>query len=340
MSKHSPRRWKAVLLIAALLLCACSAPEKPPSTGSVYLYGEAHGQQELLDQELELWREHYAQGLRRLFIELPYYEAQILNQWMESGDNGLLEHLFLALEGTAAGTPCVKEFYRQIKDQCPETVFFGFDVGHQYDTLGAEYLTALEAQGLEESEDYRLAAEAVRQGEAFYASRDGAYREERMYENFVHAFDALDGESVAGICGSAHIAAGDTLLQKLQARYGDQVGAKDLLLLQEPLETRELEVNGTAYSASYFGRYDLSALLPTYRYREFWRLEGAYEDLSSWTVTGNVLPYSNYPVNPEVGEVYAIHYVLEDGTERWEYHLCNGRLWNGQAATEEVVPNS
>ena len=82
----------------------------------------------------------------------------------------------------------------------------------------------------------------------------------------------------------------------------------------------------------------LSALLPAYKSRAFWRLEGACEDLSSWTATGNVLPYSNYPMTPQEGEVYAIHYILADGSERWEYHLCSGRLWNGQPATEEVTP--
>ena len=342
MNKACFCRLTAYLLTAALLLCACAVPEpeSPPSTGSIILYGETHGQQDILDQELELWQEHYAQGIRYLFVELPYYEGQLLNQWMGSGDVAILDHIFLALEGTAAGVPCVKEFYRQIKALCPETVFFGFDVGHQYKTLGAEYLATLEAQGQQKSEDYRLAAETVRQGETYYTRQDAAYREEQMYKNFIRAFDALGGESVAGICGSAHIAAGDTLLQKLQARYGDQISVENLCLLQEPLETGELEVNGKTYPASYFGQYDLSAQLPAYRYREFWRLEGANEDLSSWTATGNVLPYGNYPVAPEAGEVYAIHYVLADGSEHWEYHLCTGKLWNEQIVTEEVAPNS
>lgn len=160
-----------------------------------------------------------------------------------------------------------------------------------------------------------------------------------MYENFVRAFDALDGEGVTAVCGTAHIAGGDTLAEKLRARYGEQVSTENLTLLQEPLETGELEVNGKTYQADYYGAYDLSALLPGYKSREFWRLEGAYGDLSSWTATGNVLPYSNYPMVPREGEAYAIRYILADGSERWEYHLCNGRLWNGQPATEEAAPN-
>ena len=171
-----------------------------------------------------------------------------------------------------------------------------------------------------------------------------------MYENFVHTFDALGGEDIMGVFGEAHTGRtynnGDSLGQKLRARYGNQVTIENLLLLspgdplEEPRETTELEVNGKAYRAEYYGEYDLSAQLPAYKSRAFWRLEGAYGDLSSWTATGNVLPYSNYPMVPREGEAYAIRYILADGSECWEYHLCNGRLWNGQPATEEVVPNS
>jgi len=333
-------RLAAWLLTAALILCACAGPEPEtaPSAGNIRLYGETHGQQDLLDRELELWRTHYGEGERHLFVELAYYEAQLLNRWMAAEDDALLDHLFQALEGTAAGVPCVQEFYRQIKARCPETVFHGFDVGHQYETLGAEYQDALEAEGAQKSVDYRLTVQNIRQGKDYYAGRGDAYREERMYENFVRAFDALDGESVMAICGTAHIAGGDTLTEKLRARYGGQVSAENLTLLQGPLETGELEVNGKTYPADYYGEYDLSALLPAYKSRAFWRLEGACEDLSSWTATGNVLPYSNYPMTPQEGEVYAIHYILADGSERWEYHLCSGRLWNGQPATEEVTP--
>lgn len=169
-------RLAAWLLTAALVLCACAGPEPEtaPSTGNIRLYGETHGQQDLLDRELELWRTHYGEGERHLFVELAYYEAQLLNRWMEAEDDALLDHLFQALEGTAAGVPCVQEFYRQLKARCPETVFHGFDVGHQYETLGAEYQAALEAEGAQKSEDYRLTVQNIRQGKDYYAGRGDA----------------------------------------------------------------------------------------------------------------------------------------------------------------------
>ena len=93
-------RLAAWLLTAALVLCACAGPEPEtaPSTGNIRLYGETHGQQDLLDRELELWRTHYGEGGRHLFVELAYYEAQLLNRWMEAEDDALLDHLFQALE--------------------------------------------------------------------------------------------------------------------------------------------------------------------------------------------------------------------------------------------------
>ena len=52
-------RLAAWLLTAALVLCACAGPEPEtaPSTGNIRLYGETHGQQDLLDRE-QIGRAH------------------------------------------------------------------------------------------------------------------------------------------------------------------------------------------------------------------------------------------------------------------------------------------
>ena len=62
----------------------------------LYLYGESHGSQAVLDRELELWREYYAQGMRHLFIEYPYYTAQLLNEWMAAEEDTTISY---AVEG-------------------------------------------------------------------------------------------------------------------------------------------------------------------------------------------------------------------------------------------------
>ena len=49
----------------------------PPIIGEIYLYGETHGVEAILDKELELWNEYYYHnnGFRHLFIEFGYCSA-------------------------------------------------------------------------------------------------------------------------------------------------------------------------------------------------------------------------------------------------------------------------
>ena len=102
----------------------------------------------------------------------------------------------MAWEGTYASGAETLDFYRTVKEGCPETVFHGTDVGHQYDSTGARYRDYLEERGLTDTEDYRLTLEAIEQGEAFAEQGSDAYRENRMAENFIREFEALGGESV------------------------------------------------------------------------------------------------------------------------------------------------
>ena len=51
--------------------------------GKIYLYGEMHANKKIYSKELQLWKEHYEQGMRHLFIESPYYTGELLNDWMK-----------------------------------------------------------------------------------------------------------------------------------------------------------------------------------------------------------------------------------------------------------------
>ena len=53
----------------------------------------------------------------------------------------------MAWEGTYASGAETLDFYRTVKEGCPETVFHGTDVGHQYDSTGARYRDYLEERG-------------------------------------------------------------------------------------------------------------------------------------------------------------------------------------------------
>ena len=61
-------------------------------TGQIFLYGEEHASKEILQKEFELWNTYYSDnGMRNLFVELPYYSAEFLNLWMQSDSDGILE---------------------------------------------------------------------------------------------------------------------------------------------------------------------------------------------------------------------------------------------------------
>ena len=96
-----------------------------------------------------------------------------------------------------------------------------------------------------------------------------------------------------------------------------------------------LQIKGKEYTASYFGKMDLSAIFPDYQYREFWRLENAYNDFKDCPTTGNVLPYNNYPMEIEKGQVFVIEYTKTDGSVIREYHRADGNTWQGSLVTEE-----
>lgn len=364
-------------------------------TVSIFLYGETHAKEKILEKEFELWSSYYKkEGMRHLFVELPYYTAQYMNLWMQSDDDDILEQLYQDWEGTAMHSEAVLDFYKRIKRDCPETIFHGTDVGHQYDTTGKRFLEYLESGGQEESETCRLARENLEQGKYYYQHTDPVYRENKMAENFIREMESLlsndapdnleggirqegpggeetDGEesgntgsggagtgtlesarqpgiSVMGIYGSAHtdIRAMDYTTQsvpcmaaQLYQKYGMALYTDDLTSLGLQTESsREdtIQVGEKIYAASYYGRTDLSAVLPDYQYRECWRLEDAYEDFKDYPVTGNVLPYNNYPMEIQEKQVFLIVYTKADGNTIIEYHRADGNIWNGSPVTEEV----
>lgn len=330
-------------------------PETTPETepGMIYLYGERHGEEAILDLELELWQKYYhEQGMRHLFVEFGYFTGAYLNLWMQAKDDTILYQLFDDWEGTQGATDASLAFYRAIKDTCPETVFHGTDVGHQYWSTGSRYLDYLKSQGMEASEEYFLTQQAIEQGRTYYSSsadQKDVYREDCMAENLIRTFDALTGESVMGIYGAAHTDLDalnytgqcDSMGKQLKAKYGDMIVSEDLsmrlLASMQPEKVETLEIGDKSYTAEYYGKEDLRAFFPEYSHREFWRLVDAYEDFSQWTFTGNVLPQSNYPMLIAEGQVYMIVYTLADGSIRTEYHLCDGMIHDGQLTTREVA---
>lgn len=347
----------AVALIILSALAACSGSFAPgditapssQSPGKIYLYGEQHGVDKILDKESALWHEYYhVENMRHLFVELPYYTAEFLNIWMQSDSDDILEAMYNDWIGTASHNLYIKAFYKKIKSECPETIFHGTDVGHQYHTTGERFLKYLENNSLEGSEQYLLAREAIEQGKYYYGHSDNAYRENKMADNFIREFDNLSGENVMGIYGGAHtrLDAMDyntrsvpCMANQLKERYGDAVFSEDLAWLArdiEPYRADIIKVNEKDYEASYFGKKDLTGF-KDYTYREFWRLENAYDDFKDRPKTGDVLPYNNYPMLIETGQVFVIDYAKTDGSVVRLYYRSDGYVWDGMPSTEEFT---
>lgn len=220
----------SILIIAGFVLSGLdkSTDVYPEDDTKIRLYGEAHGCREYYDLEFNLWREYYEQGYRSLFLELPYYNAEFLNLWIKEDSDEKIIQLYEEIQGTPSGNEYYLEFFHRIKENCPDTVFYGTDVGHQSGTTGARYLRYLEEMGLSDTENYELAQECVRQGEEYYVddkNNNGAspVRESYMVSNFINAYGRCGEEKVMGIYGSYHtdLSNSEVMAGRLKEHYGD-----------------------------------------------------------------------------------------------------------------------
>jgi hypothetical protein len=328
-------------------------PTSKPSTGQAYLYGEAHAVDKIMNKELELWYDYYHnEGMRHLFIEFPYYTMEFLNIWMQADNDDILDAVLEDLVNIANPNPFARDFYRKIKSECPETIFHGTDVGHQYLTTGGRFLKYLRDNHMENSEQYVLTQEAIEQGRYFYrtSGHENVYRENKMTENFIREFDKLIDENIMGIYGAAHtdFDAMDYYTQsvpcmanQLKDRYGNALHSEDLMIWAAndtgPIRFDSLTINGKKYEAAYFGKQDMSRWTDNYAYREFWRLENAYNDFKNSPKTNEVLPYNNYPMTIETGQVFVIDYIKTDGSIERRYYRSSGLIWNGMPTTEAFI---
>lgn len=347
----------AVALIMQIILTSCTANNSPAnkdtptdeSSVQIYLYGEQHGVEKILEKELELWSEYYNNdNMRHLFIEYAYYTAEFLNLWMKSDSDDIIDELYNEWEGTAAHTLYVKEFYKKIKSQYPETIFHGTDVGHQHSTTAKRFLKYLEENNLKNTEKYLLTQEAIEQGKYFYEHSDYVYRENKMAKNFIRELDKLNNEKIMGIYGGAHtdVDAMDykthsvpCMAKQLKQHYGNIIYSEDLSLLIKDINASRIDdviINERNYKASYFGKQDLKGF-KDYAYREFWRLENSYEDFKHKKKTKDVLPYDNYPMLVDEGQVFIIDYTKIDGSVKRLFYRSDGRMWNNMLSTEEFV---
>jgi hypothetical protein len=175
----------------------------------IWLIGETHGVDWIHDIHFTRWKELYDSGYRHLFIENAYYQGEYLNLWMGSDDEAILDDLFSDWEGIANHTQGYYELLKNIKRECPLTVFHGVDVGQQYWLSGERFREYLIKHNLQDSEQYALTVEAIEQGARLYDENTSEYdrwkdREYTMAQNFIREYDKLGNERIMGIFGYAH----------------------------------------------------------------------------------------------------------------------------------------
>lgn len=310
--------------------------------GQIYLYGEVHNEELQLKKELELWQGYYATGMRHLLVEMPSYTADYLNLWMQAEDDTILEELYEDWAGTQSHSQQVLDFYRAIKETCPETVFHGTDVGHQYRSTGTRYLVWLNYKGLKDSDAYRQTLDTIEQGKTYYQDNDAAYRENKMVENFVQAYDALEGESVMGIYGAFHVSLDSEdsfphMAAQLAEQYPDRVHTADIsdLYAADPV-LEKVTIGEKTYTASYWGEQDTTGFSKDFVSRKFWRLEEGAEDFADCPVLKDFLPYNNYPMQISTGQVFLLDYTTADGTVTRMCYRAGGTFWNDLPATVQI----
>ncbi|MCH4887686.1 hypothetical protein EZV73_08880 [Acidaminobacter sp. JC074] len=317
-------------------------------SGVIYLYGEYHGYEKILNKELEMWKKHYKEdGMRHLFIESPYFKAQLLNIWMTEETDDILHDVM----GTNGDLEAVLDFYKSIKTECPETVFHGTDVnGYKSYYPGIDYRKYLEDNKMVDSEAYRLNELAIAQVKEFQNTGDDLYREEMLVENFIREFNALGNESVMGIYGLSHVKKEsftkesytvNSMAMQLSEIYGDRLVTVDLSgellkgLLDQPLYIEELEIGGKLYEAEYYGNNENtgSEMIKSF---DYYKLLDAYEDFKDAKDLDMIIPAHNYPMIIEENNVYLIVANLKDQTIMTYYTIADGTKEDGFLVTKQV----
>ena len=337
----------------------------PPSTGQIYMLGEEHFNKYHLELQLEFWDTFYNEhGMRYLFIEYEFSYAELLNMWMRGERDEILDvvenRVLAAFEEKNREyiVETLMEFYNRIKNEFPETIFYGLEVEYT-NSSALLILQHLRDTEQEESELFRAVIQRVRQHSdlVLEGKRAGAsqeyfsfynLRERDMTENFIKKFDSLQDESVMAIFGAYHvIPAPDfrvygvpNVANRLIERYGEQVTTISLedFVTQQRLENPtkvEIEINGNVYEALLLHELIYSEeKFPWYGGdRRIYFIEGAYEDFRNYPKSGVFnasveFAYIAYflSVHIEAGQVFIFEQQKSDGSIDRQYGRVNDDL--------------
>jgi hypothetical protein len=283
-----------------------------------------------------------------MFIESAYFTAEYLNMWMQSYNDDILYELFDDWADTLRHNPYVLEFFKTIKSEFPETIFHGVDIGHGYLSSGRRFLQYLIDNNKQGTEQYLLTLESIEQGEHYYKTFDLEFRINKMTENFIRTFDLLYNQNIMGIFGVSHIVSGymelmglpdvPNMAERLLKYYGNSVHTEDLSWLGieiNPIRDGKITINDADYKVSYFGT-DFTAFRNIVA-MSFWRLENAYDDFSGKPTTGDVLPFSNFPMDIELNQVFIVDVTLTDGSILRMFYRSDGDFFQDRPTTTGFI---
>ena len=302
----------AAVLAVALMFAAVwvhSLDARPAGPGQIYLYGEYHGTEAHFEKELELWSSYYHNdGMRDLFIEWPYSMSECLNLWMRTGDEELFEMIWSGLEGYGEYQKANMDFYRRIRQECPETVFHGTDVGNR--TSLVEYLESI---GETDSERHRIMQENMEQGWYYYENGDNTYRENKLAENFIRELERVGNVGIMGIYGAAHTDVNameytkrevPCMAGQLYEQYGERLHTAKLAGLAEPLREESITLGDKEYTAQYFGKNYYPWRLGI-ECQAYWCIEGVSEEFGEGMMDYHA-SNQEYPITPQKGQIFIV----------------------------------
>lgn len=341
---------KGLVLLAILtiaLTSGCSGTKKQQAEQKVdpqiFLYGEGHNEEDIQKKEIGIWKRYYDSGIRDLFVELSYFDAKMLNLWMKSDDNEILELLIQGWEGANVDEELERQFLTSIKETCPETVFHGTDVGHDYDTSGKWYLDYLEKGGQKGSKDFQRTQENIEQGKYFYdQDHDWAYRENKMVENFIKEYETVNGAPVMGIYGATHTDTGGmaymsdsvpSMAAQLKEEYGNLLYTEDLMIQRE----EQMKIGDKEYTAYYYGQIGSDYFGDQYQSVDYWQLQDAYDDFKNNELGDSVLDENDAPFTMAAKRVYVLDFVFPYGTKERKYYRTDEKSFEKLGVAKEFV---
>lgn len=347
-----------LLVVFTTIIIGLTSYQSSNYSGQFYLYGEGHAVPSILDKEFELWNQYYHEnGMRYLFVEFPFYCSEFLNLWMQEDNDEILDGMWEEIAGTLGATGANKEFYKKIKKACPETIFYGTDVGHKYDTLGEQYLSYLREHGQENSDNYKRAQEIINQGKIYSEKNQEdafTYRENMMVENFIWSLNQLKHEDIMGIYGAAHITMNEeddysnlisvpNMATQLTDKFSRKIYTEDLSAKADtsnPWKTGALMINGKEYQAILWNEIWLNRKSNSYDSVEVWELKEGTEDFNNIPVGDRTIPDSSFlfPTEIKYGKIYVLDYYTDDEfKDRQIFRSDNKSMDDGSIIARELL---